>query len=133
MKNLSASFIWYRKDRASQLQHSFSCRIGGRRCNKTIKPHLLKSLAGQFRILVFKIHFNLFKPNETLKLLYASKPCFTHQLVILPSNSACKECHLRYFHSSEDKTNYGLKAQPHEFFQTELDLPALKTHSYSTK
>lgn len=101
--------------------------------NKTIKPHLLKSLAGQFRILVFKIHFNLFKPNETLKLLYASKPCFTHQLVILPSNSACKECHLRYFHSSEDKTNYGLKAQPHEFFQTELDLPALKTHSYSTK
>lgn len=101
--------------------------------DETIKPHLLKSVAGQFRILVFKIHFNLFKPNETLKLLYASKPCFMHQLVILPSNSACKECHLRYFHSSEDKTNYGFKAQSHEFFQAELDLPALKTHSYSAK
>lgn len=56
-----------------------------------------------------------------------------HQLVVLPSNFAFKDCHQQYFHSSKDKTNYGLKTQPHKFFQIECDLPGLKTHFYSAE
>lgn len=81
--------------------------------------------------MVFKIYFNLFNPNAALQWLCASQPCSEQQLLPSPPCSAFQRCHQQYFHRSEDKTNYGLKTQPHKFFQIECDLPALKAHLYS--